>query len=1131
MGAKQEQPSPAPRDDPDDDLFELPRGLDSGDVVLFNRRCMSMSPAGAGLCAMSKFWSNSAWDHVGLVVKHPDTGELLFLEADFGGVKLRSLHERIRRSRSHEIAIRRLDAVNVRTDAMRRSLFLFAQEMLGRAYDLPTGSVMASVTNVQQKIERQHYTKILDDRRLQLEEIEAELKTGALTSLQVRYLQNEYKRVEKNKKFVESHLAMLAGKEPPRNLNRVFCSALVAAAYQRVGLFESYPPADSYLPKNFSTEASNPPGMHLLKKARLGKEFYFRASANRMAAERAKELSGDSDGSSVLGNSAQQVKLRGVAEGEPPSRDSRRIIRDVLKRTPLYKTVPDEYKKSHFIKSFKAQILEPGDVIFNQGDYGNDLFIIESGKVERFVGKGNDPPIKVRTLGPRNSFGLTGFSFTSKRGATIRASERTLLWTVDRPTYERFRDSSVDTANHLSGPDRRYLRGLLQKHFLFSRLERLGPREVAAFFPVTFRAGEQIFGQGDAGDNFYIIVSGEAERHIRHPKSGNARGGDENSLAETLGPGQSFGELSLMYNEPRGATMRARTDLTCYAIDNEHFHKLNVGSGTQFLKKRFEKSASVERGGTLYMTPDDFLDNFANVDDFEANDRERLSSLLVSLVTSNRERDPLKATQGRRTPRGKAESEQERRRNEREDESLLMDFWEFVRFDIVLNQPMPETAFAFRLADQDNTGFISLDEMQYLLALYADIDETADRIQSDELPILSSVFGRDGSKQISLQQFQTIADSILPPLFKEDIRRIAEHMRNIDIQNDDADFLADLLIEDDGSPSIIGSHFVQRSPGQSSIPADSVAKFPLAHMICTTASAFLSRTAVAPLERLKILMQTSDATKYRGIWSGFKTMIREDTSITHALFRGNGTNLLRIVPTAAIHLAVLTNLRRLASSAETSAADKESLRSRLNDKVLIAGSAGLVAGLAMYPLEYARGRLSVQRAGFEPYAGAVDALRQSVRKDGMRSVYRGITPSVLGVFPYVGFSFGLFEAVRPILPKRKDDPNVTSASATVVAGAVVSGAAQLVAYPLDTCRRRMQVAGFGEAAAPANVSFLETVRGIFRTSGVGGFYRGAIPNFLKVAPMTTVSFFAYDYIRKAYDELDAMSVRTLGRQA
>eukprot|EP00166_Cyanidium_caldarium_P004658 ctg_5047.g594 len=71
---------------------------------------MAMAPLGAAICGVSKALSNSRWDHVGVVVRKDD-GNLYLLEANLSGVTLRPLEERLRRSRSNEIALRRLSIV------------------------------------------------------------------------------------------------------------------------------------------------------------------------------------------------------------------------------------------------------------------------------------------------------------------------------------------------------------------------------------------------------------------------------------------------------------------------------------------------------------------------------------------------------------------------------------------------------------------------------------------------------------------------------------------------------------------------------------------------------------------------------------------------------------------------------------------------------------------------------------------------------------------------------------------------------------------------------------------------------------------------------------------------------------
>lgn len=1156
----------------------LPAGLDSGDIVLFNRRCTAMPVAGAVLCVVSKLFSNSEWDHVGVIIRHPGTGELLFLEADFGGVKLRSLEQRVQRSKSNEIAVRRLSVL--RSTSMREKFYAFAQEMLGRPYEIGTGAVFARVADPLAKQEKERLNALLLDKQGQVDEITRELDSATLTTFQRRLLQSERGRVlescqqihqrlvkeldvssplessrsepsnESNIESNKSHvLPPPSGKLP--DLSRVFCSQLVAAAYQRVGLLGSYPPPLHYGPKDFSSQQTHPPGLHLLKSARLSDEHYIRRSTRS---------SKDST------NSSNKKVYRGISDNDTPSRDARKIIRDSLKRTPIYNLVPDEYKRNHLLKSFRARIIEPGDVVFEQGQYGDQFYIIDSGVVERFMQKGDEDPILLNTLGSRSTFGFTAFTYNTPRVSTVRAKERTLLWVLDRPTFELFRDASSDIKSILSAADNRRLRQSLKSHFLFKRFDKIGYEQVNAFFVVKFRAGETVFKQGDPVDNFYIVKSGELERHIRHPKrvhNGDGTFGkgppesSENTLVSTFKPGQSFGELSLMYDAPRGSTVRARTDSECWAISAESFHRLNLSGGTQHLRAVFNKNASVIRDGEAYMTRADLL-RFAGVDAFPEADRERLAALLVDLVASNRQRDPASKQESVAENDSKSASDdsseelEATKSNPDDDDDVLMDFWEFVRFDILLNQPAPEMVFAFRLADQNNSGFISLDEMENLLQAYANIDDTAHSTLNGKNSKLRRVFGRDGSRTLAAREFYDLSDNILPPMFVQDVKKLTHHMLNMDVvggnlsRGQDEEELA--FMEPEGGLSVIGSNFMNSSAkngvsGQSELHRYSaltarvlpwwMAGLDWGHLVSVGVSGAVSRTAVAPLERLKILMQTGSFQKFPVGWvSSFRSMLSQDHGAIQAMFRGNGANVIRIIPSAAIQLVVVDRLRNMdimrklinketssgltTSSNHGSGGDQVvsgSVRARAVEALLIGGVAGMVAGTATYPLDLVRGRLSMQRKGFEPYKGTFHGIKEAVRTGGILSLYRGLGPSLAGVFPYVGLSFGIYETLRPILPKKNDMSGIPTTGSSIFCGILATATGQLASFPLDTCRRRMQVVGFDQSSHLKAKTFLETWKEIGAQMGWRGYFRGIMPNLLKIAPASAVSFVAYEQVR------------------
>lgn len=90
-----------------------------------------------------------------------------------------------------------------------------------------------------------------------------------------------------------------------------------------------------------------------------------------------------------------------------------------------------------------------------------------------------------------------------------------------------------------------------------------------------FKAGEQVIKQGEQGDSFYILVDGDAYATL------NASGDD---VVMKYQPGDYFGELSLLRDEPRAANIFAKSDIKCIFLDRKSFKRL-LGSLNKILKR------------------------------------------------------------------------------------------------------------------------------------------------------------------------------------------------------------------------------------------------------------------------------------------------------------------------------------------------------------------------------------------------------------------------------------------------------------------------------------------------------------------------------------------------------------------
>ena len=245
----------------------------------------------------------------------------------------------------------------------------------------------------------------------------------------------------------------------------------------------------------------------------------------------------------------------------------------------------------------------------------------------------------------------------------------------------------------------------------------------------------------------------------------------------------------------------------------------------------------------------------------------------------------------------------------------------------------------------------------------------------------------------------------------------------------------------------------------------------------------VSRTVVSPLERVKIIYQVEG--RSASLWAILKAIFEREG--IPGLLRGNGANVLRMVPYSAIQFTVFEQLKGIIAVGKVKAL---STRQRLS-----AGAcAGIASVICTYPLDLIRTKLSLQTRT----KGILDCALETYRGGGLRAFYHGALPTVLGIAPYVALNFTVYETCRGAYK----DPGVVY---KLACGGIAGAVAQTFTYPVDVVRRRMQV-------DPKSV--METVQHIHRVHGVKGFFMGLIPNYLKVVPSISVSFAVYEAMIK-----------------
>ncbi len=275
----------------------------------------------------------------------------------------------------------------------------------------------------------------------------------------------------------------------------------------------------------------------------------------------------------------------------------------------------------------------------------------------------------------------------------------------------------------------------------------------------------------------------------------------------------------------------------------------------------------------------------------------------------------------------------------------------------------------------------------------------------------------------------------------------------------------------------------------------------------------ISRTCVAPMERLKIIFQTQvqlpgQVPKYHGVVQSLRLIWREEG--VAGMFRGNGINVLRIAPTSAIQFLSFELYKRLWIQWT-----KQERINSIAERLICGGLTGITALVLTYPLDFLRARITIQNTASE---GLWHSARSVVRVEGLRGLYRGMLPSILGSVPYVGIDFAVYDTLKRHIP-RKEDGTLPTVH-TLAAGALAGSIGQTVAYPIDLVRRRLQVQTVSSnMAAQQHIEHYggmwDAFRKIYRQEGIAGFYRGLTPNYIKVIPALAISFASFEKLKEA----------------
>ncbi|KAG0294695.1 mitochondrial thiamine pyrophosphate transporter [Dissophora globulifera] len=372
-------------------------------------------------------------------------------------------------------------------------------------------------------------------------------------------------------------------------------------------------------------------------------------------------------------------------------------------------------------------------------------------------------------------------------------------------------------------------------------------------------------------------------------------------------------------------------------------------------------------------------------------------------------------------------------------------------------------------------------------------------------------------------------------------------------------------------------------------------------VLCGAAAGVVSRFVIAPLDVVKIRLQmqtqrkdlstllkrgaagtnASSATaanlqqkpKYRGMFSSMATIVREEG--IRGLWKGNMAAEYLYLTYSGIQFLVYQQTKVFLNKTAEAAAQKSVIavtkanpgdtgtvisipgsvvatplsavsvltKSSAVQSFIAGANAGVVATACTYPFDLLRTRFAVQQ-NVKIYTGLIQACRHIYRADGVRGFYRGMSPALIQIIPYMGIVFGSYDSLKRIaswmktsattsLPesgkKKRSIGQLLMGLEDLMCGGLAGLISKTSVYPLDMVRKRLQIQGSEQQRVTANIyspslgskpmAAVVTDRlpnGVWRCAihiarmeGYLALYKGLLPGLIKAAPSSAVTFLVF----------------------
>lgn len=278
----------------------------------------------------------------------------------------------------------------------------------------------------------------------------------------------------------------------------------------------------------------------------------------------------------------------------------------------------------------------------------------------------------------------------------------------------------------------------------------------------------------------------------------------------------------------------------------------------------------------------------------------------------------------------------------------------------------------------------------------------------------------------------------------------------------------------------------------------------------------MSKTLVAPFERVKLLLQTNQmmtaVTEGQRPYSGIIDTLRRIPSEQgfFSFWRGNLTNCARIIPTYALRFTLFDHFKALVSVGHDPG---ECLP--LTRQMISGGLSGGTTVLVTHPLDLARTRLAADTRKVARHSGLLSIVKTTYRTHGFPGMYQGLVISTMEIVPYTAIAMGGYEYLKSTLPS-PDSPDASLPMLVLSklgAGWISGLCGSLTCYPVDTIKRQMMLDGADGFKSRYGGRISTCVTMMVKEGGIRCFYNGCMINAMKSSPAAAITLVTNDFLR------------------